>query len=439
MPTVQDGANRPVITATSVSLAQELAPRGRVLRKPQHTFQVEHRPYEIQPFMIAPVFPGETMEQCLLQARAVTDPVKHPLIGWWLEHYIFYVKLTDLDDRSYMMSMLIDDSSTLTGAAALNATAVTEMYKQGISTYDYVSACLKRVTEEYFRDQDETLTYGSAVFSGSGTYGGLPLATAHVKESWMQSLMLDDVETTPEPMQGPNEPVFDDYLEKWQRMRQMRLTPLTYQEYLAEHGIKAKESEDLYRPELIRYSRDWTYPSNTVEPSTGVPSSACSWSIAERADKARLFKEPGFVFGVTVARPKVYFSKQKGYLAQHMVNAFQWLPQMMSENPETSLSKFLAAAGPLAGNTGALDYWVDMRDLALYGDQFLNFALTETDNGLVGLPGAALTKAAQRYPAIADIEALFMSSAGSGTKAGRTIRQDGVVALSIKGRQVDYT
>lgn len=112
---------------------------------------------------------------------------------------------------------------------------------------------------------------------------------------------------------------------------------------------------------------------------------------------------------------------------------------MMKDNPETSLAKFLAAAGPLAGNTGALDYWVDFRDLFLYGDQFVNFALTETDNGLVALPGAALTKAAQRYAAVADIEALFTSVAATGTRDGRLIRADGTVSLSIRGRQRDLT
>lgn len=80
-----------------------------------------------------------------------------------------------------------------------------------------------------------------------------------------------------------------------------------------------------------------------------------------------------------------------------------------------------------------------MRDLMLYGDQFLNFALSEADNSLVALPGATLTKAAQRYPAIADIEALFKSTATSGVKNGRTIRQDGAVSFSIIGRQMDHT
>ena len=68
------------------------APRvSRSGRRPQHTFQLRHKPWVVQPFMIAPVLPGDTMKNLLLQARAVSSPVKNPLIGWWLEYYFFYV------------------------------------------------------------------------------------------------------------------------------------------------------------------------------------------------------------------------------------------------------------------------------------------------------------------------------------------------------------
>lgn len=435
--TRRPGSNVRVLTN---DIVQALQPNGRVSRRPVHRFQVESRPWEIQPFFIAPVLPGETMDNMLLQERSVSQPIKNPLIGAWREHYIFYVKLTDLDDSDILTDMLIDDSATLTGATFLHATASEMAYKQGISTYDYVQACLRRVVLEYFRDEDEGLTFGAGAFSGAGTLSGYPLATVHAQASWMDSLMLDDVEATPEPMEGNTDSRGDDnYLEQWLRMRQMGMTDLTYEDYLAAHGVRGEETEEVARPELVRYSREWVYPSNTVDPTTGVPSSAWSWSIAERADKKRFFKEPGFLFGVAVTRPKVYFSKQKGALAQHLTNAFHWLPQMMKDNPETSLAKFAAAAGPLAGNTGALDYWVDFRDLFLYGDQFVNFALTETDNGLVALPGAALTKAAQRYAAVTDIENLFTSVAASGTRDGRLIRADGTVSLAIRGRQRDLT
>ena len=36
----------------------KLAKQGRKMRRPTHTFNIEYRPFELQPFMIAPVFPG---------------------------------------------------------------------------------------------------------------------------------------------------------------------------------------------------------------------------------------------------------------------------------------------------------------------------------------------------------------------------------------------
>jgi hypothetical protein len=419
----------------TTSIIEELQPRGRVGRRPQHSFQVEHRPWEIQPFFIAPVLPGETLQNALVQARGVSDPVKNPLIGWWLEHYLFYVKLTDLDDYDYFKALMLSASATLASASLYDGTgtAVTEYYKSNIVGYDYVKACLKRVTETFFRDEDETWT-------GPGLSNNCPLATTMVKESWMQSLSLDGTEETPDPLQGVSDPVWDDYLEQWQKMRELRLTDLTWEDWLGSYGIKGEEIEKPRWPELIRYSRDWTYPSNTVDASTGVPSSALSWSIAERADKKRFFKEPGFLFGVTVARPKVYFSKQKQAMVDSMSDAYSWLPALLKESaPEVSLKKFTSTQGPLHGNVGANSYWVDLRDLFLYGDQFVNFSLAETDNGLVALPGSTLTKSTMRYASTTDIEGLFTSAAGSGTKAGRTVRQDGVVALNIKGSLVDLT
>ena len=73
------------------------APRvGRKLRSPIHRFHLRHYPFQLQPFMLAPVIPGETMKNLLLQARVVTDPIKNGLIGWWQEYYFFYVKHRDL-------------------------------------------------------------------------------------------------------------------------------------------------------------------------------------------------------------------------------------------------------------------------------------------------------------------------------------------------------
>ena len=85
---------------------RQIQPTGRVQRRPKHKFALRHRPFVIQPFMIAPVLPGETLKMAMIQSWAVTDPLASPLIGWTLEHSIFYVKIRDLNERD-----TLDDGS----------------------------------------------------------------------------------------------------------------------------------------------------------------------------------------------------------------------------------------------------------------------------------------------------------------------------------------
>jgi len=186
--------------------------------------------------------------------------------------------------------------------------------------------------------------------------------------------------------------------------------------------------------ELLRYVRDWTYPVNTVDPSDGSPFSACSWVIAERADKDRFFSEPGFVFGVTVTRLKFYSSKQTGNVASHMDDAYTWLPAVLANDRSTSLKLVANGSGPLPSNIDANGYYIDVRDLLMYGDQFINFALTETDAALTALPTNALQT---RYPDEDMSEDLFIDNADA---SGLTrVRYDGVVSLNIASTVRDHS
>ena len=69
----------------------------RIPRNPKHPFQLRTRPFQIQPFMLSPVLPGETLKNLVLQSRVVSKPLVHPLVGWWCEYYFFYVKLRDIE------------------------------------------------------------------------------------------------------------------------------------------------------------------------------------------------------------------------------------------------------------------------------------------------------------------------------------------------------
>ena len=159
-----------------------------------------------------------------------------------------------------------------------------------------------------------------------------------------------------------------------------------------------------------------------------------SWAVSERMDKDRFFKEPGFILGVTVARPKMYLKNFDGQFSSIMNSAIEWLPALMKDDPATSLSLQTATEGPLATVvTDADGYIVDVKDLFLYGDQFVNVAKSGTGLNMATLPNAALTN--KDYPSDADVDALFVGS----TDATRQVRQDGIVNLSILGALTDTT
>jgi hypothetical protein len=400
-----------------VQIVAPISSTGRILRRPQHTFQLRHRPYQIQPFAIAPVIPGETIKNALLQARVVSDPIKNPLIGWWYEMYLFYVKHRDMPDSAHFQRMVLEYGYDMT---PVNAAAKPEHYHSG-GTVDWVDQCMRAVVPHYFRDDGEA--YGVAML------GNLPAGKVQ-QNTWLDSALPDSqvVQGATVPA-GANAGALDLLLQQYQLMRDLKMTTMTYEEFLTSYGVRPTQAETPNKPELIRYVRDWNYPANTINPTDGSAASAMSWSIAERADKDRFFSEPGFIFGCAIARPKVYFSKQVGNGSQMLTDALAWLPAIMADDPQTSLKKFPKTAGPLAG-TPAEDYWVDVRDLLLYGDQFSNFGVVATDAGMVALPTTTMQK---KYPSAADVDALFKAPAAN------LVRADGILSLTIAGNQRDHT
>lgn len=418
-------------------------------RRPVHTFQINQRPWVIQPFMIAPVIAGETMKNLFLQTRAVSDPVKAPLTGWWLEYFIWFVKLRDIQyaggtggspnvSKAWIEQMLLDPTWDFTTAADYSASALVNTYKAA-NSIDWTYMCLQRCVETYFRLDGETWNGPVMVQNGMS----MPVCSIGEDEqpgsgyNWMNSLVdesavtwdtgfnvdlnADTTITTAE---------IDQAMRVWRYQTMVGQNSLSFQDYLAQFGVQIP-TDDLHRPELLRFVRQWQYPSNTVDPLTGTPTSALSYSISERADKDRFFSEPGFIFGASIWRPKVFMSKQTDAAVQMLTNSFAWLPQVMAANPETSWKRYAGGATPTGKDRGPLGpnatngYWVDIKDLYLYGDQFANVSAISVSK--VDLPSPALNK---RYPVLADADGLMKVAGGS-------MRQDGVVNLNILGTQVE--
>lgn len=413
------------ITRTTTAPSQR---SPRVGRRPEHPFNLVTKPFAIVPFMIAPVLPGETLDSGLLQSRVVTDPIKHPLIGWHKEYFWFYVKLRDLDAREAITAALTNPESTMPGAIS----TADPKYYTAAGGIPWAKLCLQRIVEEYFRDENEAWN--------SWLIDGYPAAKVR-NDMWSDSLMTDakfdrrqaEIEVGADGKIAAEE--IDETMKTWQMLRDSQLTEMSYDDWLRAYGVtptdsKSAEVKDLHRPEMLRHIREWSYPSNTIDPSDGTPRSAVSWSIAGRLDKDRFFKEPGFIVGLTTSRPKVFFAGQTGSIVGHMDDAVSWLPPNHADNPWKSFINFAKGAGPVPAITDENGYWIDLKDLFTRGDQLLNYPLVATDPGLVALPKA---NAQSKYVTDADVAELFVGA----TADLQRIREDGVCQLIIRGRLRD--
>ena len=184
---------------------------------------------------------------------------------------------------------------------------------------------------------------------------------------------------------------------------------------------------------MLRYSREWTYPNNVVEPTTGVPVPGLSWGINLRVDKDRYFKEPGFIFGVSVARPKLYLGNQRGPASHLMQDGVSWLPIMLRDNDFASM-KQVTKAGSILPTAAADGFWVDIADVFMHGDQFFHNTVEATQmpigGPIVALPEAGLNA---RFPSKAMVDALFKDVANN------VLYQDGVMRLQVLGTLTDTT
>lgn len=399
-----------------LSIAQ--APRvARKPRNPKHPFSIRQKPYQITPFCIMPVLPGETLKHITWQSRIVTDPIKAKLVGWHYEYYWFYVKHRDLAERDTLMDMMTVPDTDITGIDD-TSTDVNWYHGGTAGNINWVKLCYIACVEEYFREEGEAWnsnlinTYAAARIPQNGWWDSHQTATEESSDDESITVGVDDIVTASE---------IDEMMARYELLRYQGLTTQTYEEFLMTYGVKPEHTQ-VNKPELLRYTKDWSYPTNVVEPTTGVPSSAVSWTLQHRADKDRYFKEPGFIIGLSVARPKVYLSNQRGHMAALMNDVYKWLPATI-HNPRASM-KLIDNANAVTNGLSE-DFWMDFRDLLVYGDQFVNFALTETDFGAVALPTAG---ADFKYPTATMVEGLF-----SGASPAIYVRSDGIATAMIMG------
>lgn len=413
-------------------------PTSRTTRSPKHTFRCDSMAFVAQPFYFSRVLPGETMTSLFMESRVVTDPVLSSIIGWKKEYYYFYVKVTDLLTDA-IRDMFVDPTNTDL-RATLGIAANDQQFYTGKQGVDYMKRAYQRVITEWFRDDGET--------HANNTLAGDARCIVQIRENTFLD-SLTDTDDMPEgaAISGATDAGdLERLMDAFENLRALGLASMTYEDFLRSYGISIPD-KDLDKPELLHRFSDFSYPANTINPANGAPTSAISWVFkngSNKTDKPKFFKEPGFIIGISIARPKVYFSGLAGSAAAHATRAWDWLPNYMRDMPETRLKYFDVGGGvfgPLGDRTTDVDeYWLDMADELLHGDQYQNvvaFNIVPATTGsshLLALP-TGTSPVNWKYPTEAMCKSFFTDAAGTAW----LIHQDGYVSTSIKGREVDYT
>lgn len=436
----------PTARSPRVALAPAYARTERTGRRPQNPFNVVTKPFQIQPVMFHPVLPGETLKNLLLQSQVWSDPldVDTKNIGWWLEYNVFYIKHRDLPGYETgtdglgkdLVDMFVSNES-LSGHAAV--ADVPRSYT-ALGGVDFCSAALERVVDEYFRDEGESASAYAidsvpiAAIYGRGRSDAFDKMTPFAEyEDHRQELDADGDGTI---FVGDE---MNRAFQEWAAAHDAGLMDMTYEDWMRTYGGRADPSVepdrvDFHRPEDVAYTRAFTYPTNTVEPTTGVPSVAVGWRSQHNLRKSFRFDEPGWLMVTQTIRPKTYLAHQTGSVASMMTTRNAWLPAVL--NAETDVGHLLIPeeTGPLRTVFGDTEggYYVSIRDLLNYGEQFINYAPSSAGAPFSPLPDLT-TETNRRYTSAAGAMAFF-----SDTTNGR-FRADGMISLTIMGRQKEAT
>lgn len=412
---------------------------ARKPRAPVHDFNVRFRPFVLQPMMVAPVLPGDTLKNLLCSYSAMTDPIKHPLIGWWFDFHFFYVPFRAMDASADLQTMVLDPAFGELSATH-DLAADPDFYHAQATKPSFAYQATKAVVEEYFRHEGEDW-----------------LTNAHLdnvpqigltKKSAISSFVLDSASTEPDVLPGTADA--DDNLDEilgsglsatfagaydaYQALVAAQVVDITFEDWLRQYGVRLPTPDNDPRPERILSYSDWKFPTKAVDETDGTIAAAIHWRDRVKSDKDRRFKEPGVLLGLCCATPKVYLRNQGEAVVDSLTRSLDWLPAVLGEHAFTSLKLFTsngtnAGVGPL-GFVPSADYWLDIRDLFVHGDQFVNFALTATDASIVALPNSS---GKTRFVSSTDANDLFSDSLVN------KVHAEGRVRLNILSQVTDMT
>lgn len=409
--------------------------RRRVARTPQFPIAGTMKPFGLYPLWAHPVLPGETLKTSETKYRILSMPVKHPLAGAWCETWLCYVSLTDIDEA--LAQMFISDDVATTG---FTASSDRPRFFTKSGQIDYLKLAVDRIATAFFRDEEEP-----GALAGTRVRDGVPVA-GRQNWDWAQNLAFlpDDVVEADLPSAMPE----SGTLTPLELMRASGMSEMTYEKYLAQYGVIERQAQKAARiPEILRYTRDWTVPVNTVEATTGRPSSAWAWSATVKAEKAKRFDEPGFLVMLACVRPKMFDPTLAASMIGNLWGFSDFFPVYNLNDPAAGLKGISAndpVFGTMTGTETSERLWYDHRDLLTHGEAFVNdwngpYALPQITSRTI-TDTSTYVDMRSRYPTDDDVNDLFVESDEETPQDARMrLYYEGIGSCTIAGHIADTT
>ncbi len=414
--------------ASSITVVRPGETRKRFHRRPNFPIAGTLKPFGLYPIMLHPVLPGETLKSGSTKWSVVSMPLVNPLAGAWLESWLFYIKLTDIDRD--LGGMFISDTFSTSG---YTATGDRPRLFQLTGQIKWVEMCINRVRDAFFLNEGENAVAMAA------PEASIPMVKLN-QRSWYQNMMFEPAEVA---LDTTGEFDHREQMSAYNMLQQMQMTELTYESYLEQYGVQSM-TLGIGEPEILRYSRSWTKPTVHVNAATGIPSPAWVWNDEMKTEKDKRFDEPGFIMQVATVRPKMF---QKGIvypLVNNLWGFSDWYPAYNLTDPAAGIRRIGTDDDvfktDMNAAEGELQMLYDHRDLLNHGEQFVNdwthtYTIPSADR-MSTIAAADPVDVRGEYPSNDDIEALF---SGAGGEVDERCYYEGITGLTIAGHVTDTT
>ena len=173
--------------------------------------------------------------------------------------FFFYVKHRDFlePERTVVTNMMLDPATVVTSLRLGATTPWKYGFNGGI---DWLGLAMKPIVEHFFRDEGEN--WNSALLDN------VPMAQVFGKghNNWSDSLTVHAAKRTDREVALPtNLSDLEDRMAHWMAIRDAGLTDMDYEDFVRTYGGETRQEEtspELHRPELLRYIRQFSYPTN---------------------------------------------------------------------------------------------------------------------------------------------------------------------------------